>query len=215
MPQNIHFFFLPPSLGLHVGFPCIPGGAKSFGTPFTPSFLSFSSVFCLLNSITLLCLKYVTCWYPVISHVSRIVISNPCCAKNPPNLSPPLPLPLPPSLFFLKFHENPNLIWGQKDGGSRQDVVKGKKIHTQLFAHSFSKSLDCSPHCRCDVSASLMLSIIEFCSRHSKNASRACQQWARAFRLGASKAPSVEGLGLSTVLLTAAGLGEAERRPIW
>lgn len=60
-----------------------------------------------------------------------------------------------------------------------------------------------------------MLSIIELRSRHSKNASRACQQWARAFRLGASKAPSVEGLGLglSIVLLTAAGL-EAARRPI-
>ncbi len=89
---------------------------------------------------------------------------------------------------------------------------------TQLLAHSFSKSLDCSPHCRCAVSASLMLSIIELRSRHSKNASRACQQWARAFRLGASKAPSVEGLGLSTAsaaLPTAVELGEAERRPIW
>lgn len=92
----------------------------------------------------------------------------------------------------------------------------GKKHkHTQLLAHSFSKSLDCSPHCRCAVSASLMLSIIELRSRHSKNASRACQQWARASRLGASKAPSVEGLGLSTALPTAAELGEAERRPIW
>lgn len=55
-----------------------------------------------------------------------------------------------------------------------------------------------------------MLSIIELRSRHSKKASRACQQWARAFRLGASKAPSAEGLGLPTV----AGL-EAERRPIF
>lgn len=62
-----------------------------------------------------------------------------------------------------------------------------------------------------------MLSIIELRSRHSKKASRACQQWARAFRLGASKAPSVEGLGLSIAALlpTAAELGEAERRPIW
>lgn len=65
-----------------------------------------------------------------------------------------------------------------------------------------------------------MLSIIELRSRHSKNPSRACQQWARAFRLGASKAPSVEGLvglGLSIAALppTAAELVEAERRPIW
>lgn len=64
-----------------------------------------------------------------------------------------------------------------------------------------------------------MLSIMELRSRHSKKASRACQQWARAFRLGASKAPSVESLGLSIVvapaLPAAAELGEAERRPIW
>lgn len=66
-----------------------------------------------------------------------------------------------------------------------------------------------------------MLSIIELRSRHSKNPSRACQQWARAFRLGASKAPSVEGLvglGLSIAALpptAAAELVEAERRPIW
>lgn len=96
------------------------------------------------------------------------------------------------------------------DGIKRQEVCeKKKKKHTQLLAHSLSKTLDCSPHCRCAVSASLILSIIELRSRHSKKASRACQQWARAFRLGAPKAPSVEGLGLST----AEGL-EAERRPI-
>lgn len=97
------------------------------------------------------------------------------------------------------------------DGIKRQEVCEKKKEkkHTQLLAHSLSKTLDCSPHCRCAVSASLILSIIELRSRHSKKASRACQQWARAFRLGAPKAPSVEGLGLST----AEGL-EAERRPI-
>lgn len=98
---------------------------------------------------------------------------------------------------------------GSKDRRFVKRKKKKKKKHTQLLAHSLSKTLDCSPHCRCAVSASLMLSIIELRSRHSKKASRACQQWARAFRLGASKAPSVDGLGLST----AEGL-EAERRPI-
>lgn len=107
------------------------------------------------------------------------------------------------------------MVKRQQVRGERKKKEKKKKEgrekkHTQLLAQSFSKTLDCSPHCRCAVSASLMLSIIELRSRHSKKASRACQQWARAFRLGASKAPSAEGLGLPT----AAGL-EAERRPIF
>ena len=48
-------------------------------------------------------------------------------------------------------------------------------------------------------------------SRHEKNASRASQQTARALRLGASKAPSAEGLGLLGVVAVE---GEVEKRPI-
>jgi len=40
-----------------------------------------------------------------------------------------------------------------------------------------------------------MLSTIWCLSRQAKNASRACQQWARRSRFGASKAPSGEGVG--------------------
>ena len=47
-------------------------------------------------------------------------------------------------------------------------------------------------------------------SRHEKNASRASQQMARALRLGASKAPSEEGLGA----LGGVEVGAVEKRPI-
>lgn len=40
-----------------------------------------------------------------------------------------------------------------------------------------------------------MLSMMLCLSRQAKNASRACQHWARRSRFGASKAPSGEGVG--------------------
>jgi len=44
-----------------------------------------------------------------------------------------------------------------------------------------------------------MLSTIPFASKQAKKLSRARQQWARDWRLGASKAPSGEGVGFVCV----------------
>lgn len=98
--------FSPPLFSPHFGFSCIPGGSMSFGTPFTPSFFSFSSNFCLLNSITLLCLKYVTCLLAYShSHVSQMLYNfNPILRKPQVLLSSPLPalFPRPPPSSRLR-----------------------------------------------------------------------------------------------------------------
>lgn len=52
--------------------------------------------------------------------------------------------------------------------------------------------------------------MMPFRSRQAKKLSRAVQQWARDWRLGASKAPSGEGVGFVCV----GGGDEEERRPI-
>lgn len=54
-----------------------------------------------------------------------------------------------------------------------------------------------------------MLSMIPCASRQAKKASRASQQMVRALRLGASKAPSWEGLGT-----LGGGEVDGEKRPI-
>ena len=51
--------------------------------------------------------------------------------------------------------------------------------------------------------------MMAFRSRQAKKVSRACQHWLRAWRLGASKAPSEEGVGVVGVGVGAVG---AEKR---
>ena len=83
-------------------------------------------------------------------------------------------------------------------------------LHTQLLAHVFSNCASSGAQCSLAFLSSLMLSIMPFFSRHSKNASLPSQHCARADLSGAMYPPSFDGSGAGGVVC----LEELENKPI-
>ena len=109
-----------------------------------------------------------------------------------------LPTRSPPQRSFFQLRRN-------------QQPHKKSPKPTQLLTHSFPSTFSSFPQCSSALLDSLILSTMLFRSRQAKKSSRADQHARRDWRLGASKAPSGEGLG---------GAGEVEegreleKRPI-
>lgn len=137
LPSLQHF--PPPPLNFsrlfQVGFPCV--SPPSFGgTPFTPSFLSFSSVFCLLYSITLLCLKYMTCFgnqssqiFHVLARIIRYL--KILTTHHPPTYShSPLPRQLFEIFFFKKkkiYMDDIRFLGGRDEERKKEKQDKEKR----------------------------------------------------------------------------------------